>query len=79
MGMIVDNTRSKFGKFRPWIFIGTVLNAVVIVFLFRKPDLEGLPLICIFLNYVYIMGDDIYNNGYTILVNDTNISNNKRR
>ena len=54
MGMIVDNTRSKFGKFRPWIFIGTVLNAVVIVFLFRKPDLEGLPLYAYF-SIMYIL------------------------
>ena len=41
MGMIVDNTRTKWGKFRPWILIGTVINAVVIVFLFKKPNLEG--------------------------------------
>ena len=40
MGMIVDNTRSKWGKFRPWIFIGTVINAIVIVFLFFKPNLS---------------------------------------
>ncbi len=44
MGMIVDNTRSKFGKFRPWIFIGTILNSVVLLLLFRKPDLEGVSL-----------------------------------
>ncbi|WP_303006697.1 melibiose:sodium transporter MelB [Romboutsia ilealis] len=54
MGMLVDNTRSKFGKFRPWIFIGTVLNALVIVFLFRKPDLEGLPLYAYF-SIMYIL------------------------
>lgn len=54
MGMIVDNTRSKFGKFRPWIFIGTILNAIVIVFLFRKPDLEGLPLYAYF-SIMYIL------------------------
>lgn len=41
MGMIVDNTRTKWGKFRPWIFIGTILNAVTLIFLFKKPVLEG--------------------------------------
>ncbi|MGL5314747.1 MAG: melibiose:sodium transporter MelB [Peptostreptococcaceae bacterium] len=44
MGMIVDNTRTKWGKFRPWIMIGTLVNAAVIIFMFRKPDLEGTAL-----------------------------------
>ncbi|MCQ2386735.1 MAG: glycoside-pentoside-hexuronide (GPH):cation symporter, partial [Clostridia bacterium] len=41
MGMIVDNTRTKWGKFRPWIIIGTVMNAVILVFLFLDNGLEG--------------------------------------
>ncbi|MCQ2508091.1 MAG: melibiose:sodium transporter MelB, partial [Dorea sp.] len=41
MGMIVDNTRSRWGKFRPWIMVGTVLNAIVLVLLFANNGLEG--------------------------------------
>ena len=41
MGFIVDNTRTRWGKFRPWIGIGTIINAAILVLLFRGPDLSG--------------------------------------
>ncbi len=37
MGSIVDRTRTKMGKYRPWILIGAFLNAVVLTLLFRNP------------------------------------------
>lgn len=37
MGTIVDNTNSRFGKFRPWILTGAVLNAVALTLLFTNP------------------------------------------
>ena len=48
MGTVVDNTRTKFGKYRPWILIGAMCNAVVLFLLFTSFGMSGLPL------YIYI-------------------------
>ncbi len=37
MGVLVAKTRTKFGKFRPWILLGTVLNAIVLYAMFAIP------------------------------------------
>ncbi len=34
MGSIVENTHSRFGKYRPWILLGGVLTAIVVIFMF---------------------------------------------
>ncbi|MFH5881169.1 MAG: glycoside-pentoside-hexuronide (GPH):cation symporter [Candidatus Izemoplasmataceae bacterium] len=39
MGGIVSNTHTKMGKFRPWILIGSFLNAIILVFVFLNPNL----------------------------------------
>lgn len=34
MGIIIENTHLKFGKYKPWILLGSILNAIVIICLF---------------------------------------------
>lgn len=48
MGTIVDNTKTKFGKYRPWILIGAISNAVVLSLLFTSFGMSGMKL------YIYI-------------------------
>lgn len=54
MGTLVDNTRTKFGKYRPWILIGAVCNAVVLFLLFTSFGMSGLPLY-IYIGVMYIL------------------------
>lgn len=48
MGILVAKTHSRWGRFRPWLFSGTVLNAVVLYALFAAPHLEGAGLMVYF-------------------------------
>ena len=54
MGTIVDNTRTKHGKYRPWILIGAICNAVVLFLLFTSFGMSGLPLY-IYIGIMYIL------------------------
>ncbi len=48
MGTLVDNTRSKWGKFKPWMLGGAVLWAVFQILMFTDTGLTGVPYVIVF-------------------------------
>ena len=55
MGVVVAKTRTKWGRFRPWLFIGTVLNAVILYIMFAAPPaLDGKGLVA-YAAVIYIL------------------------
>ena len=54
MGILVAKTRTKWGRFRPWLLSGTVLNAFVLYALFAAPDMSKARLM-VYFAVIYIV------------------------
>lgn len=48
MGVIVDNTRTRWGKFKPWIALGAILSAVATVALYIDTGFGGVGFVVVF-------------------------------
>jgi len=55
MGGIIENTHTKWGKFKPWIFIGVISNSIVLVSLFSM-RLQGWGFV-VFFAFMYLIWD----------------------
>lgn len=77
MGVVVAKTKTRWGKFRPWLLIGTVMNAIILYLMFMAPPaLNGGGLVAyaavFYVSFVMAIG------GYAVLLalmftNRTNI------
>jgi len=54
MGVLVAKTKSRWGKFRPWLVSGTVLNAFILYAMFTAPNLKGTAMMAFF-GVIYIL------------------------
>ena len=54
MGIVVAKTKTKWGRFRPWLITGTILNAFVLYALFAAPITQGTGLL-VYFAVVYIL------------------------
>ena len=71
MGQIIDRTRTKEGKARPWLLLAAILLPVTGVLLFAVPTAsETVQVIWVMLSYnlFYSFAFTIYNMGHTLMV-----------
>lgn len=55
MGVVVEKTNTKMGKFRPWLLFGTISNAVILVLMYAVPEnITGMPLL-IYISAAYLL------------------------
>lgn len=59
MGVIVDNTKTRFGKFKPWIGLGAIGTSIFTVFFFTDLGLTGTRFIIVFA-VIYFLWEIFY-------------------
>lgn len=59
MGFLVDNTHSRFGKFKPWIAIGGFFGGILTVLLFTDLGITGMWYVAAFV-IIYLLWDFVY-------------------
>ncbi len=57
--MLIDNTKSRFGKFKPWLFWGSISSALLTILLFVDYTVSEAVYLMIF-TLVYLMWDITY-------------------
>jgi GPH family glycoside/pentoside/hexuronide:cation symporter len=62
MGYISDNTRSRWGRRRPYIFIGAIISGVVFALLWQLPEGKSET----FYFWYFLIGSLVFYLGYTI-------------
>lgn len=58
-GVIIDNTRSRWGKFKPWMLIGALISAVCMLVMFGDLPITGTAYVVVF-GISYVLWDIFY-------------------
>ena len=58
-GVIIDNTHTRWGKFKPWMLIGALLSAVCLLLMFADLPITGTAYVVVF-GLSYVLWDIFY-------------------
>jgi len=56
MGFIVDNTKSRWGKFKPWLVVGAITSPIFTILLFTDFGLQGIAYVIAFAVFYFMWG-----------------------